>query len=63
MERFEKDFDSFSEAWVEMTVRYQCIKIKTKQIPAFFKKLPIGMRLKMQIPDGARDAVIDRIVL
>ena len=44
LSRFEEDFEDFKCAWQIFTERYQCTKIKTKQIPAFFKKLPGRMK-------------------
>ena len=47
LSRFEEDFEDFKSAWQIFTERYQCTKIKTKQIPAFFKKLPGRMKQQM----------------
>jgi hypothetical protein len=63
LSRFEEDFEDFKDAWKLFTDRYACTKIKPKNVPVFFKKLPMRMRLKMGITEHAREEEINRAVL
>jgi len=63
LSRFEEDFEDFKEAWKVFTDRYQCIKIKTKQIKPFFMKLPLRIQHKLNIGENATEGDIDKLVL
>jgi len=44
LKRFKADTNQFVEAWCIDTTKYQCIKIKEKNLFNFFRKLPESLR-------------------
>ena len=63
LSRFEEDFEDFKNAWKTQTDRYQCTKMKPKQVPFFFKKLPGRMRTRIGFGDNAKDEDLNRVIL
>ena len=57
------DFVDFKIAWATFSEAYSCTKIKPKNIPEFFKKLPARIRMKIGIGEASKDEDINRVIL